>query len=143
MKVLSILKILMSDRIVHFEIHAENPERAIEFYKAVFGWDFPVWMEEPVKYWGVMTAPQDSKEPGINGGLMVRKGSAPEEGQPVNAYVCTVEVSSIDETIAKIEEAGGVVALPKHALAGIAWQAYYKDTEGNIFGIHQPDKNAK
>lgn len=43
----------------------------------------------------------------------------------------------------KIEDAGGTVALPKHALTGIAWQAYYKDTEGNIFGIHQPDKNAQ
>lgn len=132
----------MSNRIVHFEIHAENPERAIAFYKAVFGWDFPVWMDEPVKYWGVMTANQDSKEPGINGGLMVRKGGAPSEDQPVNAYVCTVEVDSIDEVITKIEAAGGVVALPKHALTGMAWQAYCKDTEGNIFGIHQPDKNA-
>jgi hypothetical protein len=25
----------------------------------------------------------------------------------------------------------------------MAWQGYYKDTEGNIFGIHQPDPNAK
>lgn len=128
---------------MHFEIHAENPERAIAFYKAVFGWDFPVWLEEPVKYWGVMTAAQDSKEPGINGGLMVRKGAAPTDGQPVNAYVCTVQVDSIDETITNIEKVGGVVALPKHALVGMAWQAYYKDTEGNIFGIHQSDKNAR
>ncbi len=133
----------MSNRIVHFEIHAENPERAIAFYKSVFGWEFPVWMEEPVKYWGVMTAPQESKEAGINGGLMVRKGAAPAEGQPVNAYVCTVQVENIDEIIKKIEAASGVVALPKHVLVGMAWQAYYKDTEGNIFGIHQPDPNAK
>lgn len=132
----------MSNRVVHFEIHAEEPERAIAFYRAVFGWEFPVWMDEPVKYWGVMTAGADSKEPGINGGLMARNGEAPEDGQPVNAYVCTVQVDSIDETIEKIEEAGGEVALPKHAIMGTAWQAYYKDTEGNIFGIHQPDENA-
>lgn len=138
-------------RVVHFEIHAQEPERAIAFYKAVFGWDFPVWMEEPVKYWGVMTdstssrqaAEKDSKVPGINGGLMVRKGPAPAEGQAVNAYVCTVEVEDIDATTKKIEGAGGTVALPKHAIPGMAWQAYYKDTEGNLFGIHQPDKNAK
>lgn len=132
----------MKNRVVHFEIHAENPERAIGFYKEVFGWDFPVWMEEPVKYWGVMTAEKDSKELGINGGLLVRKGSAPTEGQPVNAYVCTVQVEDIDDIIKKIEGAGGTVALPKHALMGMAWQAYYKDTEGNIFGIHQSDPNA-
>lgn len=132
----------MANRIVHFEIQAEDPQRAITFYKEVFGWEFPVWMEEP-KYWGVMTAAQDSKEPGINGGLLVRKGPAPTEGQSVNAYVCTVQVDDIDATIAKIEGAGGTLALPKHAIMGMAWQAYYKDTEGNIFGIHQPDPNAK
>lgn len=133
----------MSNRVVHFEIHAENPERAIAFYKAVFGWDFPVWLKEPLTYWGVMTAEKDSKEPGINGGLLVRRGKAPEENQPVNAYVCTMQVEHIDETIKKIEAAGGTLALPKHAIAGMAWQAYYKDTEGNLFGIHESDPNAK
>ncbi|MBM3272068.1 VOC family protein [Candidatus Kaiserbacteria bacterium] len=133
----------MANRIVHFEIHAEDPERAIRFYQEVFGWEFPVWMEEPVKYWGVMTAEKDSKELGINGGLLLRKGTTPAEGQPVNAYVCTVQVDDIDATIGKIEGAGGTLALAKHAIMGMAWQAYYKDTEGNIFGIHQPDENAK
>jgi predicted enzyme related to lactoylglutathione lyase len=133
----------MNNRVVHFEIHAENPERAIAFYKAVFGWDFPVWLSGPVKYWGVITAGQDSRDPGINGGLLVRKGSSPEEGQALNAYVCTIQVENIDDTIKKIESAGGKVALSKHALAGMAWQAYFKDTEGNLFGIHQLDPNAK
>lgn len=35
------------------------------------------------------------------------------------------------------------VALPKMALTGMAWQGYYLDTEGNVFGIHQPDPEAK
>jgi hypothetical protein len=35
-----------------------------------------------------------------------------------------------------------MVALPKSALPGMAWQGYYLDTEGNTFGIHQPDPNA-
>lgn len=130
------------NRVVHFEIHAEDPERAIRFYKTVFGWDFPVWMEEPDKYWGVMTAPPESTELGINGGLLVRRGEKPQAGQSVNAFVCTIQVASIDQTIQKIEAAGGAVATPKHALMGMAWQAYYTDTEGNLFGIHQPDPHA-
>lgn len=130
------------NRIVHFEIQAENIERAMKFYTEVFGWEFPKWMDEPL-YMGVMTAPKDSKEPGINGGLLIRKGSAPANGQPVNAFVCTVQVENIDETIKKIEAAGGTLALPKYAIMNMAWQAYYKDTEGNIFGIHQADANAK
>ena len=48
-----------------------------------------------------------------------------------------------DATEALILEHGGKVAMPKNALAGMAWQGYYFDTEGNLFGIHQPDLNAK
>lgn len=129
------------NRIVHFEIHAENPARAISFYKDVFGWQIDKWGE--LDYWVIMTAEKDSPIPGINGGLLPRKGLAPTEGQAVNAFVCTVQVDNIDDMIAKVEKAGGTVALPKFAFPGMAWQAYYKDTEGNIFGLHQVDTNAK
>ncbi|MGC4080880.1 MAG: hypothetical protein QM736_01855 [Vicinamibacterales bacterium] len=95
------------------------------FYKDVFGWNFPKWMEDP-PYWGVMTAEQGSQEPGINGGLLQRHGAAPADGGAVNAYVCTVQVDAYDETHARILKAGGTVALPKHAIPGMAWQGYYK-----------------
>ena len=90
-----------------------------------------------------MTAPKDSKEPGLNGGLLPRMGGTPVEGASVNAYVCSIQVDSYDEVHDKILKAGGVVALPKYALPGMAWQGYYKDTEGNIFGVHQSDVTAK
>lgn len=131
----------MSNRVVHFEIHAADPQRAMEFYRAVFGWEFPKWMESPA-YWGVITAPQGSQEPGINGGMMARKGGDPSDGAAVNSYVCTVQVDSYDSIHDRIIEAGGAVAVPKHAIPGMAWQGYYKDTEGNIFGVHHPDSNA-
>ena len=132
----------MSNRIVHFEIHAANPERAMQFYQSVFGWEFPKLMEDP-EYWGVMTAPEESKELGINGGLMRRRGDDPSDGAPVNAFVCTILVESFDPIHKKIIDAGGTVSVPKHAIPGMAWQGYYKDPEGNIFGVHQPDDNAK
>ncbi len=113
----------MSKRIVHFEIHASDPKRAMGFYNAVFGWQFPECMKEP-PYLGVMTAPEGSNEPGINGGLMVRQGPPPQEGQPVNAYVCTVQVEDYDTIHDKIIDAGGTVALPKMAIPGMAWQGY-------------------
>jgi uncharacterized protein len=52
-------------------------------------------------------------------------------------------VENYDAAEKKILELGGKVALPKHALPGMAWQGYYTDPEGNIFGVHQPDENAK
>ncbi len=127
-------------RVVHFEIHADDIERAKKFYQAVFGWEFPKWLEDPV-YWGVMTAPEGSTEPGINGGLLQRPSPANSAG--ANAYVCTVQVDNFDLYAEKIISAGGKIALPKYALVGMAWQGYFLDTEGNTFGLHQADKNAK
>lgn len=132
----------MSNRVVHFEIHATDPQRAIGFYSKVFGWEFPNWADNP-PYWGAMTAAEGSKEAGINGGMMIRKGGAPSEGAAINAFVCTVQVDSYDPIHDKIIEAGGMVAVPKHAIPGMAWHGFYRDTEGNIFGVHQPDANAK
>lgn len=132
----------MSNRVVHFEIQAENPERAMKFYTDVFGWEFPKWMEEP-PYWGVMTAPEGSAEPGINGGLLPRSASPPLPEQGTNAFVCTVQVDDFDRTTEKILSVGGQVALPKFAIPGMAWQGYFLDTEGNTFGVHQPDTEAK
>ncbi len=132
----------MSNRVVHFEIQAEDPERAIKFYTAVFGWNFPKWSEQP-PYWAVMTAEKESKEPGINGGLLVRPAKTPPHECGTNAFVCTVQVDDFDAAAKKIEAAGGVVAMPKFALTGAAWQGYFLDTEGNTFGIHQVDPNAK
>lgn len=132
----------MSNRVVHFEIHAADPERAMKFYGQVFGWEFPKWMDNP-PYWGVMTAPEGSEETGINGGLMNRRGDSPLVDAAVNAFVCTVQVDSYDSIHDKIIEAEGVVAVPKYAIPGMGWQGFYKDTEGNIIGVNQPDPNAK
>ncbi|MEK7156567.1 MAG: VOC family protein [Patescibacteria group bacterium] len=129
------------NRVVHFEIQADDPERAAKFYREIFGWEITKFDSPAMEYWLVMTAPKDSKEPGINGGLLRR--NAKVEGKGVNAFVCTAQVDNIDGTIKKILAAGGTEAMPKFALTGMAWQAYYLDTEGNIFGVHQVDSNAK
>lgn len=128
-------------RVVHFEIQADDVERAKSFYAAVFGWSFQDYGEVTgTTYWGVVTGPED--QPGINGGLLQRPAPAPALEQGTNAFVCTIGVDDYDATEARILEAGGQVALPKMALTGMAWQGYYLDTEGNTFGIHQPDPNA-
>lgn len=131
------------NRVVHFEIQADDIERAATFYRDVFGWTIEKWEGEGMEYWMVMTAEKDSKEVCINGGLLPRKGSSPAQGQSVNAYICTMQVESFDEIAEKIEGAGGRVAMPKFAIPGMAWQGYFVDSEGNIFGVHQPDEQAK
>ena len=119
-------------RVIHFEIHAEQPERAIEFYSSAFGWTFQKW-DGPLDYWTIVTGPDDEK--GINGGMIQREGANPVNGQPVNCYVCTIDVSSVDDYIAKSLAAGGTLAVAKFPIPGIGWMAYVKDTEGNILGL--------
>lgn len=129
------------NRVVHFEIQADDTERAIKFYTDVFGWKFEQWGEQ--KYWMIMTADKDSKEPGINGGLLPRPAKTPLPECGTNAFVCTMQVENFDEIAEKIMKSGGVVAMPKFAFPGMAWQGYFQDTEGNTFGLHQTDPNAK
>jgi uncharacterized protein len=125
-------------RVVHFEIHAGDPARAVKFYERMFGWTFQKW-EGPMEYWLVTTGPD--KQPGINGGLLPRRGEA--DGQAVIGYVCTVDVKAIDESIATVESNGGTVVVPKMPLPGMGWLVYCKDTEGNIFGMMQEDPTAR
>ncbi|HSE35047.1 MAG TPA: VOC family protein [Candidatus Paceibacterota bacterium] len=131
------------NRVVHFEIQADDLERAKKFYEDVFGWEITKWEGGAMEYWMVLTAPMGSTEPGISGGLLKRPCPAPALEQGTNAFVCTVQVDDFDAIAKKIEAASGKVAMPKFALPGMAWQGYFIDTEGNTFGIHQPDKDAK
>jgi predicted enzyme related to lactoylglutathione lyase len=125
-------------RVIHFEIHAGDPDRAVKFYESLFGWTFQKW-EGPMDYWLVNTGPDS--QPGINGGLLRRQGEL--DGQAVIAYVCTVDVENLDASITKAQSLGAQVVVPKMPIPGMGWLVYCKDTEGNIFGMMQADPEAK
>ncbi|MGP4002529.1 VOC family protein [Streptomyces sp. 8N706] len=124
-------------RPVHFEIHADDVERARTFYTSVFGWSIDQWGDQP--YWIVRTG---DESPGIDGGLMPRQGAAPSDDTPVSSFVVTVGVEALDASIASVERHGGRIATPKMAVPTIGWLAYCRDTEGNILGMLQPDESA-
>jgi predicted enzyme related to lactoylglutathione lyase len=128
---------------VHFEIHVDDLERAKQFYGAAFGWEFQDWSEAVggTPYFGIMTGP--AEEPGINGGMLQRPVTAQPSEHGTNAYICTMQVEDYDATERRILDAGGRVAMAKFAMAGMAWQGYYLDPEGNTFGVHQPDTDAR
>src|ERR1700737_94034 len=119
-------------RVVHFEIYADNPERAVKFYQQVFDWQANKW-DGPEDYWLLTTGKQD--EPGIDGAILKRNHPITDDG--VIAFVCTVDVPSTDEYVTRITSSGGTIIHPKMAVPGIGWLAYAKDSEGNIFGIMQ------
>lgn len=120
-------------RPVHFDMTADNPERAIKFYETVFGWKFQKW-DGPMEYYMATTG--DEKEPGINGGIS-RKGN---QAMP---QMNTIGVPSVDEFSKKVQNGGGRIIQPKMPIPGVGWFAVAQDTEGNTFGMMQEDKNAK
>lgn len=113
-------------RVVHFELTADNPERASKFYGDVFGWQFTKW-EGPEDYWLITTG--TGEQPGIDGGLGRRQD--PSGAVTTNG----IDVPSVDEYAAKIEESGGRIVVPKMHIPGVGYLAYCNDTEGNMFGI--------
>lgn len=125
-------------RVTHFEIHANRIERAKEFYEKVFDWKFTKW-NGPEEYWLIKTGSDD--KPGIDGGLIKRRGEV--DGEAVIAYVCTIQVDSVDETAKKVEDEKGLIVVPKMPVPGVGWLIYCKDSEGNIFGIMEEDATAK
>ena len=119
-------------RVTHFEILADNPERAIKFYETVFGWTIKKW-DGPIEYWLIMTGPED--QPGIDGGLAKR--SDPELG-----VENTIEVADLESSLVDVEKNGGKLIRPTIAIPSVGWMAYIKDTEGNIFGLMESDPKA-
>jgi predicted enzyme related to lactoylglutathione lyase len=120
----------------YFEIQAEDINRARNFYQEIFGWKFTKAEGLPLEYWRIETD-------GPRGGLLPRPAPRPTMPSGTNAFVCSMEVKNLDETSVKIISLGGHVALPKFAVPGVCWQGYFLDTEGNTFGIFQPDPQAK
>lgn len=120
---------------LYFEIQADDPQRAVDFYKDVFGWQFEKAEGLPVEYWRIETG-------GTRGGLLQRPAQTPPPEHGTNAFVCSIQVEDFDAIAAKIDARGGMVALPKFAVPGVCWQGYFLDTEGNTFGLFQVDEAA-
>jgi hypothetical protein len=117
-------------RVVHFEIPVDDPERARKFYANVFGWDIGSW-GGPADYWIASTGPRD--EPGIDGALTRRSST----WAPLH-----VHVTSLDETVRKLQEAGGKVMAPKASIPGVGFVAYCRDSEGNVLGVFEANPGA-
>ena len=116
-------------RVSHFEITADNPKRAAEFYEKAFGWKLTDW-GGPFTY--LLATTGDKDEVGIDGAIMDRT----DHGQ---AVINTIGVESIEQSMADVRAAGGTVLMdPPDEIPGVGLFAYARDTEGNEFGLLQP-----
>jgi predicted enzyme related to lactoylglutathione lyase len=131
----------MANLVVHFEIHASDPQQLIDFYSELLGWEFSQFGDTP--YWTIATgegAINNAGVPGlgINGGLTQRNGSRPEVGAPVNGSNFVVGVEDVDGLMRRGVELGGTEALPAQDWPNIGRAGYLLDPDNNVFGVISP-----
>ena len=120
-------------RVVHFEIVSDDPEETKEFYQKVFDWKARKW-KGPMDYWFLQSA--DDKQPGIEGAFGLRQS-------PDDTIVDTISVDDIDKYIELVKAEGGEIIRPKSPVPGVGWLVYFRDTEGNSWGMMEDDLSAE
>jgi hypothetical protein len=121
------------DKVVHFEIPADNLARARKFYSTVFGWKMNEVPEMQYTLVGTLETDEKGmpKEAGaINGGMLERQ-------DPVKAPVIIISVDNMDRAAATIEKNGGKIIRAKMPVGDMGFAAYFRDTEGNVIGLWQ------
>jgi predicted enzyme related to lactoylglutathione lyase len=131
----------MANLVVHFELHASDPQRLIDFYGQLLGWRFSQFGDAP--YWSIETGEgaigMDSPGRGINGGLTQRRGPAPERGAPVNGCNVVIGIDGdVDELFHKALDLGAAEAVAPETMEGIGRVGYLLDPDGNVFGLIAP-----
>ena len=124
----------MNNRVIHFEIQADDIERAKAFYEHAFGWKIEQMMTKEkggMDYWGLTTGADGT--PGINGGMYRRPAD-----NALRTYDCTLMVENIDAAVAAVRANEGTIQQEKMEIPNVGWFARGTDTEGNIFGMMQP-----
>jgi predicted enzyme related to lactoylglutathione lyase len=125
----------MPNTLSFFAINADDVPRARRFYETVFGWSFEPW--GPPNFYLIETGKEQAA---VRGGLQERRELAP--GQKMTGFECTISVANIDQAIRAIEANGGRIAAPKFHIPTVGTVAYFFDTEGNVAGLIQQERNA-
>ena len=127
----------MANRVVRFDVYADDVTRAIAFYQNVFGWS--IEKVEGMDYWLITTG---EGEPGIDGGLSKRE--RPTQGTvPQFGFTGTVNVEDVHAAFAAALAAGGSEVHQPSSVPGVGYLAYVRDTEGNHLGLMQRDPDAR
>lgn len=123
----------MTSSVVHFELPADDVERAKKFYEQAFGWTMRSMPGMGYTLVGT-TATDEHGMPvaagAINGGMVARE-------EPITAPVITIKVDDIAAAVRAIEERGGVIVRSAMAVGGAGFSAYFRDPEGNVLGLWQ------
>lgn len=119
--------------IAHFDLPADDIDRAKEFYTELFDWKFEKVLG-PMDYYFIETESLDG-EKGVGGGMGLR-------GSPEQRITNFIEVASVEDYCTRVEKLGGTVLQPKMPVPDWGYLAVCMDTEENTFGLWEVDENA-
>jgi predicted enzyme related to lactoylglutathione lyase len=118
----------MANPVTHFEVIGKDGEKLQKFYGEVFAWKINA--ENPMKY-GMVSGESNDQSHGIGGGI----GAGPNgEDYGVTFYV---EVANLEQTLKKIEQAGGKTTMAPDDVPGGPRMAQFTDPEGHRIGLVQ------
>jgi uncharacterized protein len=118
----------MPNPLCHFAIHADDCQRALSFYQAVFGWKFQPW--GPPGFWRILTG-----QPGVEGALHQRH--EPLTGTGVRGFECSISVQDVKSIAQSVSKHGGRVVMPSFAIHGVGTVMKFEDPEGNVVSAIQ------
>lgn len=116
----------MPNNIAHFDIHADDVERARRFYERVFGWRFEAW--GPPDFYLIHTG--TDADPGIHGSVSKRNEGLAGRGRI--GFECTISVDDLAAIKSAIVANGGKILLDEHEIVGVGTLIRFEDTEGNV-----------
>lgn len=114
----------------HFAINADDVPRAKRFYEEVFGWAFKPW--GPPGFYQTFSTGE--------GHLGALQGRRDLGGHKMPGMEITFGVEDIQKTIADIETHGGKVLMPPFHIETVGHLIFFQDTEGNVAGAMQYER---
>lgn len=127
--------------VVHFEVPADDLERAKKFYQETFSWKLQQMGPDMGNY--VLATTTESGERGpikpgaINGGMAKRGAGA------ITVPSFSIDVPNIEKTVEKIKAGGGETVGEILVVGDMGRMVYFKDTEGNIMSLWESSPTNK
>ena len=124
---------VVTNPVTYFEIPVTDLERAMKFYRAVFGVDFT---RETVDGNEMAFFPFSEAAPGATGAL----AKGPTYKPSKDGSLVYFRASDIDAVLARAAAQGGKTLYPKTAIGAQGFVAEFEDSEGNRVALHSPLK---
>ena len=114
---------MSSNFVCHVEWGTQDPAGLSQFLNRLFGWEFQSFTPTYLMY----LPANGGTSVGINHSDMMKAGGSPN---------VSVRVTDLDAMLAKAQELGGTIAVPKVVMGSGAF-AFIQAPDGNIIGLQQ------